>query len=50
MISMDTISVLHYYFTMKNVTIRLDEEVARWARNYLAYSDREALHDREGLR
>jgi hypothetical protein len=24
--------VLHYIFVMKNVTITLDEEVARWAR------------------
>jgi hypothetical protein len=24
--------VLHYFFVMKNVTITLDEEVARWAR------------------
>lgn len=24
--------MLHYYFVMKNVTITLDEEVARWAR------------------
>ena len=87
--------MLHYYFDMKNVTITLDEEVARWARiraaeedtslsrlvgewlrekmldeinyqtsmqNYLAqsprelkkkgdkYPEREALHDRQGLR
>ena len=28
----DTKLVLHYYFVMKNVTITLDEEVARWAR------------------
>ena len=28
----DTKIVLHYYFVMKNVTITLDEEVARWAR------------------
>ncbi len=24
--------MLHYFFVMKNVTITLDEEVARWAR------------------
>ena len=87
--------MLHYYCGMKNVTITLDEEVARWARiraaerdtslsrlvgellrekmfdesnyqtsmqNYLAqsprvlrkkgykYPDREALHDRQGIR
>ena len=28
----ETKFVLHYYFVMKNVTITLDEEVARWAR------------------
>jgi hypothetical protein len=28
----DTKLVLHYFFVMKNVTITLDEEVARWAR------------------
>lgn len=28
----DTRLVLHYYCVMKNVTITLDEEVARWAR------------------
>lgn len=28
----DTKLVSHYYFVMKNVTITLDEEVARWAR------------------
>jgi len=28
----DTIFVLHYILVMKNVTITLDEEVARWAR------------------
>ena len=28
----DTKIVLHYSFVMKNVTITLDEEVARWAR------------------
>ena len=28
----DMIFVLHYYRDMKNVTITLDEEVARWAR------------------
>ena len=93
--NIDTNFVLHYYCGMKNVTITLDEEVARWARiraaeentsvsclvgemlrekmldednyqtsmqNYLAksprvvkkkgdkYPDREALHDRQGLR
>lgn len=29
---MDTKIVLHYNSVMKNVTITLDEEVARWAR------------------
>jgi hypothetical protein len=29
---LDTKFVLHYIFVMKNVTITLDEEVARWAR------------------
>lgn len=28
----DTISVLHYFRVMKNVTITLDDDVARWAR------------------
>jgi SH3-like domain-containing protein len=28
----DTKFVLHYFFVIKNVTITLDEEVARWAR------------------
>jgi plasmid stability protein len=28
----DTIFVLHYILVMRNVTITLDEEVARWAR------------------
>ena len=28
----DTRFVLHYHSVMKNVTITLDEEVARWAR------------------
>ena len=28
----DTIIVLHYFRVMKNVTITLEEEVARWAR------------------
>ena len=28
----DTIFVLHHFRVMKNVTITLDEEVARWAR------------------
>jgi len=31
--------VLHYYFVMKNVTITLDEEVARWARIRAAEGD-----------
>jgi hypothetical protein len=31
-IFLDTKFVLHYFFVMKNVTITLDEEVARWAR------------------
>ncbi|WP_051184489.1 hypothetical protein [Desulfatiglans anilini] len=39
MISIDTIFVLHYYFFMKNVTITLDEEVARWARIRAAEKD-----------
>jgi hypothetical protein len=30
--NVDTIFVLHYYCGMKNVTITLDEKVARWAR------------------
>jgi len=29
---LDTNFVLHYFFGMKNVTITLEEEVARWAR------------------
>lgn len=29
---MDTKSVLHYFRVVKNVTITLDEDVARWAR------------------
>ena len=29
---LDTNFVLHYFFVMKNVTITLEEEVARWAR------------------
>ena len=31
-VELDTIFVLHYYCGMKNVTITLDENVARWAR------------------
>jgi hypothetical protein len=30
--NVDTKLVLHYFRVMKNVTITLDEEVARWAR------------------
>lgn len=36
----DKISVLHYYCDMKNVTITLDEEVARWARIRAAEDDK----------
>jgi len=36
---LDTNLVLHYYFGMKNVTITLDEEVARWARVRAAEED-----------
>jgi len=36
---LDTNFVLHYYFDMKNVTITLDEEVARWARVRAAEED-----------
>jgi plasmid stability protein len=36
---LDTVFVLHYYFVMKNVTITLDEEVARWARIRAAKED-----------
>jgi hypothetical protein len=35
----DTNFVLHYYFVMKNVTITLEEEVARWARIRAAEED-----------
>ena len=31
--------MLHYYLVMKNVTITLDEEVARWARIRAAEED-----------
>jgi len=35
----DTRFVLHYYFVMKNITITLDEKVARWARIRAAEED-----------
>ena len=35
----DTKFVLHYFSVMKNVTITLDEEVARWARIRAAESN-----------
>jgi hypothetical protein len=38
-IPMDTNFVSHYYPDMKNVTITLDEEVARWARIRAAERD-----------
>ena len=38
-IQLDTNFVLHYYRAMKNVTITLDEEVARWARIRAAEKD-----------
>ena len=37
--SFDTESVLHYIRVMKNVTIALDEKVARWARIQAAKQD-----------
>jgi plasmid stability protein len=37
---LDKIFVLHYYCDMKNVTITLDEEVARWARIKAAEDDK----------
>jgi len=38
-ISVETRPVLHYNCVMKNVTITLDEEVARWARIRAAEKD-----------
>lgn len=38
-IYLDTKFVQHYIFIMKNVTITLDEEVARWARIMAAKKD-----------
>lgn len=35
----DMIFVLHYYGVMKNVTITLDPEVARWAKIHAARHD-----------
>jgi hypothetical protein len=35
----DTGTVLHYICVMKNVTITLDEKVARWARIHAAKQD-----------
>jgi len=35
----DTKFVLHYYIVMKNITITLDEKVARWARIRAAEED-----------
>jgi len=38
-LTIDTIFVLHYICVMKNVTITLEEEIARWARVHAAERD-----------
>jgi hypothetical protein len=43
-IFIDTKFVLHYFCVMKNVTITLDEEVARWARILAAERNMSVSH------
>lgn len=39
MICIDTIIVQHYNRAMKNITIKLDDDVARWSRVWAAEHD-----------